>query len=198
MECAAEVSVHANRADGAGCVVVSRSAHTYVLDGIEVVLTVPEGLRVPRELVLRRSSDDAEGRFVHVGAKAVRAPQKRKPQQAKPLTKIPEDWLPPDDEVERAQAKCPSVAIEFETAQFVDWAISKGEKRADWLAAWRGWIRRTHQRNLEQGWKPKSTPAAEDARARWCRLHGITVEEYEQRKGDAEWLERIKRRGVVA
>jgi hypothetical protein len=179
---------------------MSRAAHTYVLDGIEAVLTVPEGIRVPRELVLRRLADDAEGRFVHVGVKAVRAAQKRKPQQARPLAKIPEDWLPPDAEVERAQVAAPSVSIEFETAQFVDWAISKGEKRADWLAAWRGWIRRTHQRNLEAGWKPKATaaPRDEDARAKWCRLHGVTVEEYEQRKGDAVWLERIKRRGVVA
>ncbi|WP_417556132.1 hypothetical protein [Microbacterium sp.] len=161
---------------------------------------MPEGLRVPRELVLRRSADDAEGRFVHVGVKAVRAAQKRKPQQGKPLVKIPEDWLPPEHEVTQANTKAPSVNVEFETAQFVDWAISKGEKRADWLAAWRGWIRRTHQRNLEQGWKPKAAvaPRDEDARARWCRLHGVTVEEYEQRKGDAVWLERIKRRGVVA
>lgn len=177
---------------------MSRSAHTYVLDDAEVILTVPEGVRVPRVLTLRSTSEGSELAFEHVGVKAVRAPVKRKPQQARPLVKIPEDWLPPDVEVERAQVAAPSVNVEFETAQFVDWAISKGEKRADWLAAWRGWIRRTHQRNVEAGWKPKSTPPAEDARARWCRLHGITVEEYEARKGDAEWLERIKRRGVVA
>lgn len=178
---------------------MSRSAHTYALDGIEVVLTVPEGLRVPRELVLRRSADDAAGKFLHVGVKAVRAPQKRKPVQGKPLVKIAEDWLPPEHEVAQLNVTAPSVNIEFETAQFVDWAISKGEKRADWLAAWRGWIRRTHQRNVEQGWKEKvGAPRDEDARAKWCRLHGVTVEEYEARKGDAEWLERIKRRGVVA
>lgn len=177
---------------------VSRSAHTYELDGLEVVLTVPEGLRVPRELVLRRSADDAEGRFVHTGVRAVRAPVKRKPRQETPLRKIPEDWLPDEAEADKLRAECPSVAIEHQTALFVDWAISKGEARADWLAAWRGWIRRTHQRNVEAGWKPKSAPAAEDARARWCRMHGITVEEYEVRKGDTAWLEMIKRRGVVA
>lgn len=151
-------------------------------------------------MVLRRSSDDAEGRFVHVGVKAVRAPVKRKPRQVKPLVKIPEDWLPPDAEVEKASAACPSVNIEFETAQFVDWAISKGEARADWLAAWRGWIRRTHARNVEQGWKPKrsAVPANESPRDRWCREHGVTVEEYERMKGDSEWLERVKRRGKVA
>ncbi|OJU41797.1 MAG: hypothetical protein BGN97_03585 [Microbacterium sp. 69-10] len=177
---------------------MSRSAHTYALDGIEVVLTVPEGVRVPRVLVLRETAGGHVLEFEHVGVKAVRATAKRKPQQARPLTKMPEDWLPPEHEVAQANIKAPSVNVEFETAQFVDWAISKGEKRADWLAAWRTWIRRTHQRNLEAGWKPKSAPAAEDARAKWCRLHGVTVEEYEAKKGDAEWLERIKRRGVVA
>lgn len=44
-----------------------------------------------------------------------------------------------------------------------------------------------------------SDPALrESARDRWCRRHGITADEYEARKGDAEWLERIKRRGIVA
>ncbi|MGB3733152.1 hypothetical protein [Microbacterium sp.] len=38
----------------------------------------------------------------------------------------------------------------------------------------------------------------EHPRDRWCRAHGIKVEEYERRKGDADWLERIKRRGIVA
>ncbi len=178
---------------------MSRSAHTYALDGIEVVLTVPEGLRVPRELVLRRSADDAEGRFVHVGVKAVRAPQKRKPQQARPLVKIPDDWLPPEGEADKAQEKCPSVNVEFETAQFVDWAISKGEARADWLAAWRGWIRRTHQRNLEHGWKPSQVAAPrsdESALERWCRRRGIAVAEFERRKDEPGWLDRMKSQGI--
>lgn len=178
---------------------MSRSAHTYALDGIEVVLTVPDGIRVPRELVLRRAVDDAEGRFVHTGVKAVRSPVKRKPRQASPLAKIPEDFAPPAHEVEQARSVAPSVNVEYETAQFIDWAISKGEARADWLAAWRGWIRRTHKRNVEQGWKPtRATPRNEDPKAKWCREHGITVDEYEARKGDVEWLEMIKRRGVVA
>lgn len=38
---------------------------------------------------------------------------------------------------------------------------------------------------------------AESPRERWCRRHGITVEEYEARKGDKEWLERIQRRGIA-
>lgn len=179
---------------------MTRSAHTYRLGDVEVVLTVPEGIRVPRLLTLRSTGDGSEAVFEHFGVKAVRAPVKRKPQQARPLAKIAEDWLPPDVEVERAQAAAPSVNIEFETAQFVDWAISKGEKRADWLAAWRGWIRRTHQRNLEQGWKPSQVAkprADESALERWCRRRGITVDEFERRKDEPGWLDRMKQQGIA-
>jgi len=37
----------------------------------------------------------------------------------------------------------------------------------------------------------------EEQKAKWCREHGITVAEYEKRKGDTEWLALVKRRGVV-
>lgn len=38
----------------------------------------------------------------------------------------------------------------------------------------------------------------EEQKAKWCRERGITISEYESRKGDVQWLERMKRRGVVA
>jgi len=44
--------------------------------------------------------------------------------------------------------------------------------------------------------KPKLT--AEQQQEKWLREHGVTAEEFEARKGDSEWLERIKRRGKVA
>lgn len=40
--------------------------------------------------------------------------------------------------------------------------------------------------------------SADEQKAEWCRQHGITVEEYEQRRDDREWIELLKRRGVVA
>ncbi|WP_336647554.1 hypothetical protein [Microbacterium sp. MMO-10] len=177
---------------------MSRAEHTYRFGELAVLLIVPEGVIAPRWLEVKQA--DEVVRLRHEGVRNLRAPAKRKPAQAAPLRKIPEDWLPPEGEAERAQLAAPSVNIEFETAQFVDWALSKGEARADWLAAWRGWIRRTHKQNVEKGWKPRaqSAPVGEDPRARWCREHGVTIEEYEARKGDREWLERIKRRGVQA
>lgn len=37
-----------------------------------------------------------------------------------------------------------------------------------------------------------------EKKARWLREHGVTAEEFEAKKGDAEWLDRIKRRGRIA
>lgn len=40
--------------------------------------------------------------------------------------------------------------------------------------------------------------SVEEQKAEWCRQHGITVEQYEARKDDREWIEMLKRRGIVA
>ncbi len=40
--------------------------------------------------------------------------------------------------------------------------------------------------------------SVDEQKADWCRRHGITVEEYEARKDDREWIELLKRRGIVA
>lgn len=38
---------------------------------------------------------------------------------------------------------------------------------------------------------------ASEQRDRWCHQHGVTVVEYEQNKHDADWLDLIKRRGII-
>ncbi|MEV4737157.1 MULTISPECIES: hypothetical protein [unclassified Microbacterium] len=178
---------------------MSRSAHTYSLDGAEVVLTVPEGVRVPRLLALRSTSEGHELAFEHIGVKAVRSPSKRKP-RIEGATSIPSDWTPPADELERLRAVCPSVNFEHELAQLIDWYQGRGQRMKDWTAVWRRWVRETHKRNVEKGWKPgtAATPRDESPKERWLREHGVTAAEYEQKKGDKEWLERIERRGIVA
>lgn len=175
---------------------MSRAEHSYTLDDVTVLLVVPDGVMAPRWVEVQR--DGRVLRLRHAGVRNLRAPVKRKPRQESPLVKIPPDFAPPVDEVERARGAAPSVNLEFETAQMVDWFISKGEARADWLATWRGWIRRTHKENLAKGWKPTHVMVRDETpQEEWCRKRGITVEEYERRKGDKDWLERIKRQGVV-
>jgi len=151
---------------------VSRAEHAYTFDDLTVHLVVPDGVTAPRFVDVKRGDEVVRCR--HAGVRNLRAPAKRSPRQASPLVKIPEDWAPPAHEVEQARVKAPSVNVEFETAQFVDWAISKGEARADWLAAWRRWVRMTHQRNVERGWKPSraSIAVGETPEQTWCREHG--------------------------
>lgn len=176
---------------------MSRAEHTYTIADLTVLLVVPDGVTAPRFVDVKRGDEIVRCR--HAGVRNLRAPAKRKPRQESPLTKIPEDWAPPGHEVVGRVAECPSVNVAHETAQFVDWAISKGEARADWLAAWRKWIRSTHARNIERGWKPTRAmaPAGETPEQKWCREHGVTVDEYRARKDDREWVEMIKRRGSV-
>ncbi|WP_144795725.1 hypothetical protein [Microbacterium paludicola] len=177
---------------------MTRSAHTYRLGDVEVVLTVPEGIRVPRALTLKRTSDAADAVFEHAGVKAVRARTKPKPRIAA-QTMIPEDWTPPPAELEKLRASCPSVNFDHELAQLRDFYIGKGQHMKDWTAVWRRWMRKTHKENVERGWKPSAKPRGDEtAKERWIRTHGLTVAEYEAKKGDAEWLKMIERRGVVA
>ncbi|CAN7264824.1 hypothetical protein LJR186_001200 [Microbacterium foliorum] len=176
---------------------MSRAEHTYADAEVSVQLIVPDGVTAPRWLEVK--TGDAVVRLQHTGVRNLRAPAKRKPRQASPLTPIPKDFAPPDGERERAQAAAPSVDIDFETQQFVDWAIGKGEHRADWVAGWRRWIRQAHKFNVERGWKPKAAGVAvgETPKQRWLRERGISEAEYEAKKGDAEWLRRIEQRGVI-
>lgn len=177
---------------------MTRSAHTYRLGDVEVVLTVPEGIRVPRALSLKRTADAADAVFEHSGVKAVRARAKSKP-RIDAQTAISEDWTPPVDEVEKLRAECPSVNFDHELAQLIDWYIGKGQRMKDWTAVWRRWVRKTHKENVERGWKPTGKPRADETpKERWIRTHGLTVAEYEANKGDAEWLAMVERRGVVA
>lgn len=53
-----------------------------------------------------------------------------------------------------AAKEAPGVDLRFQTQQFADHWRGKGEKRADWVATWRTWIRNARQ------WS-RSTPAAE-------------------------------------
>ena len=181
---------------------MSRAEHTYKhpIGDLTVQLIVPDGVTAPRWIEVKVGDAGLIQRLRHAGVRNLRAPVKRKPRQASPLVKIPEGWAPPAHEVEQARVKAPSVNVEHETAQFVDWAISKGEARADWLAAWRKWIRSTHARNVERGWKPlrSTAPAGETPEQKWCREHGVTVDEYRDRKDDRAWVEMVKRRGKVA
>ena len=68
-------------------------------------------------------------------------------------SRLPENWQPTPDLIAKALAEFPSVDLRVETDAFSDWWHSKAGKdgvKLDWDLTWQGWMRRTHQRNLER------------------------------------------------
>ncbi len=177
---------------------MSRAEHAYKLDDLLVHLIVPDGVIAPRWVEVMQG--DAVVRLRHAGVRNLRAAVKRKPRQVKPLTPMSEDWEPPAEVVAALRAECPSVPVETQAKLMRDWAISRGEARADWVASLRKWVRSSHAENVAKGWKPTrgAVPVGESEMQKWLREHGVTEAEYLRRKDESGWLEMIKRRGRVA
>ena len=177
---------------------MSRAEHTYTVGDLTVLLIVPDGVTAPRYVDVKRGGEVVRCRWS--GVRNLRAPAKRKPSQAVPQTRMTATWEPTEAGIEWVAREAPSVNVALQTSLFVDWAISKGEARADWSASWRNWMKRTHAENVAKGWKPprSAAPAGETPEQKWCREHGVTVDEYRDRKDDRAWVEMIKRRGKVA
>jgi len=177
---------------------VSEVRHTYESPGgVEVALILPEEFEAPESITIRRASDGRDGVVRRVRSRRAPTRSKTKPVAART---IPDDFAVTDEMRDWAAREVPSINVDVMTAEFVTYWQGLGRPMADWAATWRNSMQKRHRWNVEKGWKPKSraTPRDEDARAKWCREHGLTVEEYEARKGDAEWLDMIKRRGVVS
>jgi hypothetical protein len=66
-----------------------------------------------------------------------------------PATRLPEDWSPTD--AHRKKASKLGVDIAHEAEQMILWAKSKDERKADWNAAFSGWIGRAHPRPVASG-----------------------------------------------
>ena len=70
------------------------------------------------------------------------APPKATPQQRG--TRLPEDWVLPDDWAEWARIERPGIDVETEAAKFADHWWSKPGKEArklKWESTWRNWVR---------------------------------------------------------
>lgn len=63
-----------------------------------------------------------------------RAPRKR-------AHALPDGWEPPREVIVAMHAEHPDVDLRTEHANFTDHWVSKGERRVDWTAAWRKWMR---------------------------------------------------------
>lgn len=68
-----------------------------------------------------------------------------KPQRSAPRRALDPAWTPSRaDSILAAEsaASARGIDVAFELAQLRDWAIGNGERKADWDATWRGWLRR--------------------------------------------------------
>lgn len=112
------------------------------------------------------------------------------------------DWKPAPGEVAYAREHAPSVDVEREAENFVDyWVAVPGQRgvKLDWSRTWQTWVRRAHDRNVERGWvapaQVRSLPAAgvDEARDRWLAERGVPLEEYLERKDEPGWLASLER-----
>ena len=54
-------------------------------------------------------------------------------------TIIPDDWRPSEEQLARTLSRYPSIPLEYELENFVDYYSSRNVKRANWDAVWRRW-----------------------------------------------------------
>ncbi|WP_280273423.1 hypothetical protein [Nocardia wallacei] len=81
----------------------------------------------------------------------VREPRKKR------ATALPNDWMPDQPVIDAMKAECPGVDLQAEHRKFCDYWRSKDERRADWNATWRNWIRRAAE-NPRNGGRSASAP----------------------------------------
>lgn len=79
-------------------------------------------------------------------------------------TRLPEDWIPSDLEIEFLKSERPELNLNFVADRYRDYWISqpgnKG-KKVDWLATWRNWVRNESvPRNQPQAKPEKFDPVA--------------------------------------
>lgn len=82
----------------------------------------------------------------------------------KPARPIPEDWSPTTTHEEKAQKL--GLDVHQVADEFVNWAISKDERKADWSAAFHNWLTREAKYRQDRASRPQFAPkgqAKEDA-----------------------------------
>jgi hypothetical protein len=81
------------------------------------------------------------------GEQRNRGTEEKPPPNAR-ATRLPDNWRPPQTEVDKMRTECPTVDLKAEHLKFVDHYRSKAgpdATKVDWTATWRNWMRRTNQ-----------------------------------------------------
>jgi len=95
-----------------------------------------------------------------IGAPAPPSPRPKVPATVKRI--IPDDWKPLEEHYQQAMTESgrPRSWVDAEARKMVDWAKGKGDRKADWNATFRNWLRKA----AEGPQKPIQQPPAQ---ARW-------------------------------
>lgn len=110
-------------------------------------LTARSGPTGQNRTTNRTDEDDQPDTVVRV---TIREPKEK--QKVRTSTRITESWQPSEDNLNGIRERHPRIDISDEVAKFRDHYISKDEKRADWDASFRTWMR-----NAEKWAKPDRT-----------------------------------------
>jgi hypothetical protein len=78
-------------------------------------------------------------------------PPRETKNSSKRMTAMTSEWQPNPDNLDRIRQKHPTVDLATEIENFRDHYISKGEKRADWDASLRTWIRNSEKWSKKPG-----------------------------------------------
>lgn len=112
-------------------------------------------------------------------------------------TRLPDDFTVDEQLLQYTLENAPSIDVKKELENFRDYwdsvAGAKGVKR-DWRATWRTWVRRSHERAIERGWKPSSS-TTKDTQSKldsWLAARGVSRTEYELHKSETGWLESLR------
>ena len=124
-----------------------RTSDAYILQGDNLTPMVVQGDK-SRRTKATNQDDQHDSVVVPVTGREPEGNQVKKKTSA-----MTEAWEPESDNRNRIATKHPSINLERELDNFRDHYISKGERRADWNASLRTWVR-----NAEKWAKPKGQP----------------------------------------
>ncbi len=104
----------------------------------EAELEKPKRFQVPKQTTKPKPAEET---------KSV-TKKETQPKSKMPLSFFPAPFLVTKEMQEWAKTNCPLVNWQGETEKLKDWALSNAIKKADWVATWRNWLRKT-QSDLE-------------------------------------------------
>ena len=73
------------------------------------------------------------------------------PKPEKRMTRLPEDWQPPQRLMEMFATKWPNLDPDFEVENFINYWLGAGTRKADWDRTFQGWMNRNQRDANKRG-----------------------------------------------